>query len=219
MTPLSSLYLFMSMKEYFQSLFEPELIEAIEKQGNVISVKTDDVVLEAGQTVRAFPFVISGLLKISRPEADGKELLLYYINPGESCAMSFTCCMQQFPSEIRAVAEEDSELLLLPVGVMDEWLVKFPSWKSFVMRTIRYRFQELLQTLDQVTFQKLDDRLVYYLKEKSKVTGSPLLNLSHEQVATDLATSRVVVSRLLKALENKKKLLLYRNQIRLLKDL
>ncbi|HUM96789.1 MAG TPA: Crp/Fnr family transcriptional regulator [Chitinophagaceae bacterium] len=209
----------MSMKEYFQSLFEPELIEAIEKQGNVISVKTDDVVLEAGQTVRAFPFVISGLLKISRPEADGKELLLYYINPGESCAMSFTCCMQQFPSEIRAVAEEDSELLLLPVGVMDEWLVKFPSWKSFVMRTIRYRFQELLQTLDQVTFQKLDDRLVYYLKEKSKVTGSPLLNLSHEQVATDLATSRVVVSRLLKALENKKKLLLYRNQIRLLKDL
>ena len=87
------------------------------------------------------------------------------------------------------------------------------------MRTIRSRFQELLQTLDQVSFQKLDDRLIHYLKEKSKVTGSPLLNLSHEQIATDLATSRVVISRLLKTMENKKQLVLYRNHIRLMKDL
>jgi CRP/FNR family transcriptional regulator len=102
---------------------------------------------------------------------------------------------------------------------MDEWLVKYPSWKSFVMKTIRYRFHELLNMVDQIAFQKLDDRLVYYLKEKSKATGSQLLNLSHEQIANDLATSRVVISRLLKKLENDKKLLLYRNQVRLLKEL
>ena len=209
----------MQIQEYFKNVFEPGLVDAIEQQGKFLSLQADEVLLEAGQTVRAFPFVISGLLKISRPDAEGKELLLYYINPGESCAMTFTCCMQQYPSEIRAVAEEATELIAFPVSVMDEWLVKFPTWKSFVMKTIRSRFQELLQTIDQVTFQKLDDRLIYYLKEKSKVTGSPLLNLSHEQIATDLATSRVVVSRLLKTLENDKKLLLYRNQIRLLKEL
>lgn len=209
----------MQIQEFFKNVFEPGLVDAIERQGKLISLQADEVLLEAGQTVRAFPFVVSGLLKISRPDAEGKELLLYYINPGESCAMTFTCCMQQYPSEVRAVAEEPTELIAFPVSVMDEWLVKFPTWKSFVMKTIRSRFQELLQTIDQVTFQKLDDRLIYYLKEKSKVTGSPLLNLSHEQIATDLATSRVVISRLLKTLENDKKLLLYRNQIRLLKEL
>jgi len=209
----------MQPEEHFKTVFEPELIEAIHKQGKFISLRADDVLLEAGQIVRAFPLVLSGLIKVSRPDEEGKELLLYYINPGESCAMTFTCCMQQYPSEVRAVAEEDTELLALPVAVMDEWLVKYPSWKSFVMRTIRSRFHELLQTVDQVAFQKLDDRLIHYLKEKAKVTGSPLLNLSHEQIATDLATARVVISRLLKKLENDKKLLLYRNQVRLLKEL
>ncbi|MBS1758657.1 MAG: Crp/Fnr family transcriptional regulator [Bacteroidetes bacterium] len=205
--------------ELFKEVFEPELIEAIDKNAQYISLKADEVMLDAGQTVRAFPLVLSGLLKISRPDEEGKDLLLYYINPGESCAMTFTCCMQQYPSEVRAVAEEDTELLALPVAVMDQWLSIYPSWKSFVMRTIRTRFQEILTTLDQVAFQKLDERLVHYLKEKSKATGSPLLNISHEQIASELASSRVVISRLLKKLENDKKLLLYRNQIRLMKEL
>ncbi len=205
--------------ELFKEVFEPELIEAIDKNAQYISLKADEVMLDAGQTVRAFPLVLSGLLKISRPDEEGKDLLLYYINPGESCAMTFTCCMQQYPSEVRAVAEEDTELLALPVAVMDQWLSIYPSWKSFVMRTIRTRFQEILTTLDQVAFQKLDERLVHYLKEKSKATGSPLLNISHEQIASELASSRVVISRLLKKLENDKKLLLYRNQIRFMKEL
>jgi CRP/FNR family transcriptional regulator len=127
--------------------------------------------------------------------------------------------MQQYPSEVRAVAEEDAGLVALPVSVMDQWLATYPSWKSFVMRTIRSRFHELLQTIDQIAFQKLDDRLIHYLKEKAKATGSPLLNVSHEQIAAELASSRVVISRLLKKLENDKKLLLYRNQIRLLREL
>lgn len=203
----------------FKEVFEPELIDAIDNKAQYISLKADEVLLEAGQTVRAFPLVLSGLMKISRPDEDGKDLLLYYINPGESCAMTFTCCMQQYPSEVRAVAEEDTELIALPVSVMDQWLSIYPSWKSFVMRTIRTRFQELLTTLDQIAFQKLDERLVHYLKEKSKATGSQLLNISHEQIASELASSRVVISRLLKKLENDKKLLLYRNQIRLMKEL
>jgi CRP/FNR family transcriptional regulator len=158
-------------------------------------------------------------VRVTRNDENGHELLLYYINPNESCAMTFTCCMQLSSSEIKAVAEDNVELLLIPVNLMDEWLVKFPTWKSFVMKTMRTRFNELLKTIDQIAFQKLDERLVHYLKEKSKATGSSIINASHEQIAAELATSRVVISRLLKKLENDKKLLLYRNQIKLLKDL
>ena len=184
-----------------------------------MSFKSGDVILDIDQLVKIMPIILSGSVKISRMDEEGRELLLYYVNPNESCAMTFTCCMQQYPSEVRAVAEEDVELLALPITVMDEWLVKFPTWKSFVMKTIRSRFNEMLKTIDQIAFQKLDERLVNYLKEKSKTTGSALINLSHEQIANELATSRVVISRLLKKLENDKKLLLYRNQIKLLRDL
>jgi CRP/FNR family transcriptional regulator len=209
----------MEQAESIQTIFEPELLDEIEKKAEYASIRAGEKLISIGQTVRQVPIVLSGSLKISRVEEDGRELLLYYLNPNEGCAMTFTCCMQQFPSEVEVVAEEDSELLLLPISIMDQWLVKYPTWKSFVMRTIRMRFQELMKTVDQIAFQQLDERLIHYLKEKSRITGSPLLNLSHEQIATDLATSRVVISRLLKKLENQKKLLLYRNQIRLMGDM
>jgi CRP/FNR family transcriptional regulator len=203
----------------FKTVFEPELLKEIEQRGKPMSVKAGDVILDIGQQVKLMPIILSGSVKISRTDEEGHELLLYYVNPNESCAMTFTCCMQQYPSEIKAVAEEDVEFLALPISVMDEWLVKYPTWKSFVMKTIRTRFNEMLKTIDQIAFQKLDERLITYLKEKSKATASSLINLSHEQIANELATSRVVISRLLKKLENDNKLLLYRNQIKLLRDL
>lgn len=209
----------MEILERFKTLFEPELVTQIEKHGQFVEIKAGGTILGIGQLVRMMPIILSGLVKVSRLDDEGKELLLYYVNPNESCAMTFTCCMQQYPSEIQAVAEEDVEMLAIPVNFMDEWLVKYPTWKNFVMKTIRNRFNEMLNVIDQIAFQKLDERLVSYLKEKSKVTGSSLINLSHEQIASELATTRVVISRLLKALENDKKLLLYRNQIKLLRDL
>lgn len=209
----------MEIVEQFKTLFEPELVKALDKNATLAEVKAGETILDIGQTVRTMPIILSGTVKVSRIDEDGKELLLYYVNPNESCAMTFTCCMQQYPSEVKAVAEEDVQMLTIPVNLMDEWLVKYPTWKSFVMKTIRNRFHEMLNVIDQIAFQKLDERLVYYLKEKSKVTGSTLINLSHEQIASELATTRVVISRLLKALENDKKVLLYRNQIKLLRDL
>ncbi|HRH57466.1 MAG TPA: Crp/Fnr family transcriptional regulator [Chitinophagales bacterium] len=209
----------MHTKEIFKEIFEPDLIKELNAKSTFSEVKSGDVILNIGETVRQIPIIIKGSVKVSRIDEEGKELLLYYVNPKESCAMTFTCCMQQYPSEIKAVAEEDVEMLSVPIKVMDEWLVKFPSWKSFVMKTIHHRFNELLRTIDQIAFQKLDERLISYLKDKSKATHSTLVNLSHQQIADELATSRVVISRLLKKLENDKKLLLYRNQIKLLKDL
>lgn len=205
--------------EFFRLNFEPGLQKEIEELGTFMEVKAGETILEIGQMVRTIPLVTKGVVKVSRADEEGRELLLYYVNPNESCAMTFTCCMQQFPSEIKATAEEDVELFALPIDVMDKWLVQYPTWKSFVMKSIRNRFHEMIKTIDQIAFQKLDERLISFLKEKSKISGSSLINLSHEQIASELATSRVVISRLLKKLEIDGKLLLYRNQIKLLKDL
>lgn len=209
----------MDIRAHFQDLFEPKLVDEIEARAARIRVEAGGSVIDAGQTVKSMPIVLTGLVKVSRVEADGRELFLYYINPDESCAMTFTCCMERHPSEVRAIAEEDVDMLALPIEAMDEWLVKYPAWKNFVMKTIRNRFNELLRTLDLIAFQHLDQRLVAYLKDKSQALDSTLINLSHERIANELATSRVVISRLLKKLERDGKVLLYRNQIKLLGEL
>ena len=203
----------------FSSIFEPELLAELESKSMVMQVNGGETMLNPGQTIRAVPIVLGGTFKVSRINEEGQELLLYYVKEGESCAMTFTCCMMAHASVIKGSAEEDSELLCIPVDVMDEWMMKYPTWKRFVMTTILSRFTEVLKSIDEVAFKKLDDRLVHYLKEKSKATGSSLINLSHQQIADELSTNRVVISRLLKKLELDKKLLLYRNQIKLLKDM
>ena len=206
----------MDFKEIFKNVFEPELIKEFEEKVKVVEAKEGDKIISIGQTVRVIPFLLKGSLKVSRLDDKLNEIFLYYLNAMEGCAMTFTCCMQQFPSEVQAVAEEDVTFLAIPISVMDEWIVKYSTWKSFVMRTIRSRFNELMHAIDQLAFQKLDERLVNYLKEKSKLTGSAVLNLSHTEIANDLASSREVISRLLKKLELDGRLLIYRNQIKLL---
>jgi len=205
--------------EKWKYIFEPLLLEEMKKYGQQKKIKTGEKIIEAGQEVRIIPLVVSGSIKISRQDETGKELLLYYVHANESCAMTFTCCMQIEPSEITAIAEDDVEILALPLDKMDQWMTKFPSWKAFVMNTIRSRFNELLKTIDQIAFQHMDERLISYLREKVKATNSSLVNLSHEQIAQDLATSREVVSRLLKNLENEQKVVLYRKQIKVLSGL
>ena len=209
----------MGIVEHFSTVFEPELLKELEQNAKVVSVAAGETIIEIGQTVRFMPIILTGNIRVYRQDDEGRDLLLYYVNPNESCAMTFTCCMQEYPSEIRAVAEDDVTFLAIPITKMDEWLLRYPTWKSFVMRTIRSRFNEMLAIIDQIAFHKLDERLVHFLKEKSKVTGSSLVNLSHEQIAAELGTTRVVISRLLKTLENQKKVLLYRNQVKLLREL
>lgn len=209
----------MATGEIFKHTFEPELLREIEQTATPLQVNEGTVILDIGQTVTVIPLLTKGILKITRTDESGKELLLYYVHANESCAMTFTCCMQQYPSEIKATAETDAELLAIPIGVMDQWLSRYTTWKSFVMKTIRSRFNELLNTIDQLAFHKLDERLVHFLKEKSKAANSTLINLSHEAIALEMASSREVISRLLKKLENDGKVLLYRNQIKLLRQL
>lgn len=204
------------MNIQWNDAFEPELLSQIEKHGVLSKAKEGDLLLEIGQWIKQVPLLVSGAVKVYRHDDEGNEILLYYLNEKETCAMTFTCCMQNQLSEVKAVASEDVEYLLVPTSVMDEWICKYPTWKNFVMNTMKTRFNELLKTIDQIAFQNLDRRLENYLREVSKQSGSKLLNISHEKIAQELATSRVVISRLLKKLENDKKLLLYRTQIRLM---
>jgi CRP/FNR family transcriptional regulator len=203
----------------FSGVFESPLLTELETKAMLMEVNAGNTMLNVGQTIRAVPLVLSGTFKVSRVNDEGQELLLYYVKEGESCAMTFNCCMMTQASVIMATAEEDSVLLCIPVNLMDEWMIKYPSWKKFVMTTIYNRFIEVVKSIDDIAFKKLDDRLLNYLKEKSKTTGSSLINVTHQQIADDLGTNRVVVSRLLKKLEIDKRLLLYRNQIKLLRDM
>ena len=203
----------------FSSSFEPDLLAELEAKSMLMKVSGGETIMRIGSPVRAVPLVISGIVKVSRVNDEGQEILLYYVRSGETCAMSFTCWMTSQVSSIEGVAEDDTVLLAVPGKVVDEWLLKYPTWKKFVMTTILDGFTEVIRSIDDIAFKKMDDRLIIYLKEKSKATGSSLINLTHQQIGDELGTNRVVVSRLLKKLENDNKLLLYRNQIKLLRDL
>ncbi|MCU0421173.1 MAG: Crp/Fnr family transcriptional regulator [Bacteroidia bacterium] len=203
----------------FNVLFEKELMTEIQKAGELISVTSGTTLFKNGDEIRLIPIVVKGSIKVTRIDEDGHELLLYYLTSSEGCAMTFTSSLQHDSSKVNAMAEDDCSLVVIPAAYMNIWMGKYHTWKSFVLKTINDKFNELLKTVDQIAFQKLDERLISYLKEKSKVTGSRLINLSHEQIANELATSRVVISRMLKKLENDKKVLLYRNQIKLMNEL
>jgi CRP/FNR family transcriptional regulator, anaerobic regulatory protein len=203
----------------FSSVFEPDLLAELESKSMLMKVSGGETIMRIGSPVRAVPLVLSGIVKVSIVNAEGQEMLLYYVKSGETCAMSFTCWMTTQLSSIEGVAEEDTVLLAVPGKVVDEWLLKYPSWKKFVMTTILDGFTVVIKSIDDIAFKKMDDRLIIYLKEKSKATGSSLINLTHKQIGDELGTNRVVVSRLLKKLENDNRLLLYRNQIKLLRDL
>ncbi|MBX3240731.1 MAG: Crp/Fnr family transcriptional regulator [Chitinophagaceae bacterium] len=203
----------------FTGTFEQELLEELAGRAMLLNVSGGEVMINPDQPVLSVPLVLRGTFKVARITDEGQEVLLYYVKSGESCAMLLTFWMTTKVSVVKAVAEEDSVLLCLPLAVADEWLIRYPSWKKFVMNTILDGFSGVIKSIDDVLFKKMDVRLVNYLKNKSKITNSTLINLTHQQISDDLGTNRVVVSRILKDLENRKKVLLYRNQIKLLRDL
>jgi len=202
----------------FDSIFEPALITEMYQFGEIRQFKEGDLIMDYGKYIRYMPLILKGTIKVLRKDENGKELLLYYLSNNESCSMAYSCCVEAKKSEIKAIAEEDVEILAIPHLKLDEWLCKFPSWKNYIMRSFNERFLELLKNIESIAFHKLDERLISYLREKKKITGSSVIKASHYLIADELATSRVVISRLLKQLENDGRIILYRNEIKLLKD-
>lgn len=193
--------------------FEKELQEEILKTGIFKSFQPNDVLIREGQFITSFPLVLKGLIRVTRNNDDGNELLLYYLKQNEVCAMSLTCCMTNLTSNVKAVAEEETEVILLPVEMLDNWMCKYPGWKQFVMQTFQNRFRELIDTIDSIAFLKLDERLVRYFTDRHKKSGTTTLNETHQDLALRLNTSREVISRLLKKLEKEGKIKLSRNFI------
>ena len=203
------------LKENFTNIFEDALIEEINEVGTLKEVKEGEKLIEIGDYVRSMPLLISGAIKILREDDDGNELLLYFLERGDTCAMTLTCCLGQTKSEIRAIAELDTTLIMIPIQKMEEWTGKYKSWRNFVFQSYHERLTEMLETIDSIAFYNMDERLVKYLQNKKKVTKDSLINSTHQEIAYELHTSRVVVSRLLKKLESMGKIELYRNSIKI----
>jgi CRP/FNR family transcriptional regulator, anaerobic regulatory protein len=195
--------------------FEPELITLIEKEAVQRSFKAGDVIMRTGQYIKSTALVLEGQIKIYRENTDGGEFLMYYLGPGQACAVSMICAIQSQTSEIMARAEEDTEVLMIPIQLMDDLMNKYKSWYQFVIQTYRSRFEELLMVVDNIAFRNMDERLEFYLKRHAEKTGRKQMEISHQQIADDLNSSREVISRLLKKMEQRNLVTLHRNMIEL----
>ena len=197
-------------------ILEEELIDEIIADGHVRSISAGEVLIEYGQNVKYMPLLIDGAIKVLRQDKDGDELLLYFLEKGDTCTMTMTCCIGRTNSEIRAIAEQDSKIVFIPVEKMAEWTRKYNGWMSFVFESYSNRFNEMLESIDRLAFSNMNDRLYKYLKSKALVNKSTTLDVRHQDIAYDLNSSRVVISRLLKSLENEEKIKIYRNKIEVL---
>ena len=197
-------------------LFEPQLLKEMEQFGTTQSFNEGDLIMDYGKYIRMMPIVLKGTIKVLKLDENNNEILLYYLSNNESCSMAYSCCLEAKKSEVKAIAEDDVEIIAIPHVKLDEWLCTYPSWKNYIMRSFNERFTELLKSIESIAFHKLDERLIGYLKEKKRHSGSSVIKSSHYLIADELATSRFVISRLLKHLENDKNIILYRNEIKLL---
>lgn len=194
-------------------LLEEELIQEINRVGQIRTTTIDEILINVGDAMTSIPIILSGSIKISRENDNGDELLLYYIEGGDTCAMTLQCCVRQMKSEIRATSMEDSVLLMLPTEMMELWMHKYKSWREYILQSYHVRLTELMETIDAIAFMRLDERLLKYLTDQAKLLGSLEIHHTHQQIAEDLHSSRVVISRLLKQLEIRGTITLKRNKI------
>ena len=193
----------------------PEIREKLAQYGISKSFAEGDVILRENAYINSIPIVTSGSIRVLRTDDDGREILLYYISSGESCIMSFLGGLHQDTSKIKAVAEEETEILFIPIEKVTLLIREYPEWLNYIFRLYHKRFEELLEVVNEVAFKKMDERILSFIKKKCELTKSNDLHLTHEQIANELGTARVVVSRLLKQMEEEGLVTLGRNKISL----
>ncbi|GIV32933.1 MAG: Crp/Fnr family transcriptional regulator [Chitinophagales bacterium] len=198
-------------------MLDPLTLQKLEKLGSIQHFHTGETILAENTYIRSIPMVIRGTLRVMRTDEEGREILLYYVREGESCIMSVLGSLTHDMSKIKAIAEEDTDILLIPVSKANELIKTDPRWIDYVFRLYYKRFEELLDLVNSIAFQKLDQRILDLLRKKSQLSGSPEIQITHQQLADELGSSREVISRLLKHMENKKIIRLSRNRI-LLRD-
>lgn len=204
-----------SLKKIFPS-FSDDLIEEIESNAIWQSYKAGDVIMRTGQYINHTLLITKGQVKIYREGENGGEFFMYYLQPGQACAVSMICATKSQTSQIMAKAVEDVELIMIPLSLMEKWMMQYRSWYEFVILTYRTRFEEILEVVDSIAFRAMDERLEFYLKRHAEACDCKELKLSHQEIAIELNTSREVISRLLKKMEQRGMVRLYRNNIELL---
>lgn len=201
------------LNEFYNVVFEKELIDEIIEVGHYKKIKENELLLDIGDKFESIPLMLTGAIKISRENKNGDEIVLYFLERGDTCTVSFANCLKSSKSKVRGIAEKDSELIFIPVNKLEDWMVKYKSWRDFVIESYNIRLNEMLEAIDTLAFMKMDQRIFKYLSDKVKIMRDTVLNTTHQEIAIDLNTSRVVVSRLLKQLENEGKIKLFRNKI------
>ena len=204
------------LSEFYKVVFEPELIDEIVKVGTYKKIKENELLLDIGDNFDRIPLMLTGAIKISREIKNGDEIVLYFLERGDTCTITFGSGLQSSKSKVRGIAEKPSEVIFIPVEKLEEWMVKYKSWRNFVIDSYNIRLNEMLEAIDTLAFLKMDQRLFKYLTDKVQIMRSTELNTTHQEIAIDLNTSRVVVSRLLKQLENEGRIKLFRNKIEVL---
>lgn len=194
-------------------ILEEELIEEMSKIAKIRETVQDEIIIHVGDELKMIPIVVYGSIKVSRENPEGDELLLYYIEGGDTCAMTLQCCVRKTDSQIKATSMEPSLLLMFPSEYMQLWMDKYRSWREYILQSYHTRMLELMETIDEIAFMRLDERLIKYLNDQAKLLGNLELHHTHQQIADDLHSSRVVISRLLKQLENKGAIQIRRNRI------
>ncbi len=201
----------------YSKIFESKLIDEIVKVGHHETIKRGDLLIDIGDEMTHIPLILNGVIKIIRKEND-KELVLYYLERGDTCAISFANCINKKQSIFKGIVEEDVDMVLLPVEKIDQWLVKYESWRHFIIDSYHFRLLEMVESIDGLAFLKMKQRLLKYLKNIAKTTHEVNLDITHQEIANDLNTSRVVITRLLKELHDEGKLYSKRNKIEILGD-
>ena len=200
----------------FSFLFEDSLINELNDIGKIKKVSQGEYLMDIGQEMTFMPLLISGAIKVFRTDEEGDEYILYFIEGGDTCAMTLNCCMRGAKSEIKAVAEVDTMLLLVPISKMEDWL-HYKSWRIFVFGSYNNRMKEMLEAIDSLAFMNMNERVLKYLKDKVVINKDEILTTTHNIISDELNTSRVVISRILKKLEKDGELQLLRNQIKILR--
>jgi CRP/FNR family transcriptional regulator len=197
-------------------VFEDQLIDEIVTVAHLVEFKEGDILIDFGDYIKSMPLLIEGAIKILREDFDEGEMLLYFIEKGDTCAMTMACCIGEAKSEIRAEAETDGKIIMIPVTKMEEWLGKYKSWRNYVFNNYNNRLKEMLNAIDSLAFMNMEERLLNYLFEKCKINHSREIFSTHKEIAYDLHSSREVISRLLKALEIKGRIKLNRASVEVL---
>ena len=203
------------LRNSFKKNFEKKLLKEIVEIGIYKKFTKGEILIDIDDQMTHIPLIIDGIVKVIREDQHSDEILLYFLEQGDTCAISFINCINRSKSMFRAEVEKDTKCIMIPVNKIEDWIIKYPTWRHFIIDSYHNRLTEMVDTIDSLAFLRLDDRLYKYLSDKMKIMHNKNLTITHQQIADDLNTSRVVVSRLLKALEKVGKIELGRNKIKI----